>query len=180
MWTTNVSDKRLCTLRISSQTNTFGFVRFRNAFLQLSSGDWFNTPTLAQNGSRFYASAELQLTSFWPGATDDFLIEQIGQPTTSPSLSFRVWVRIYGQAGSGHYTATTPNPTPAIPGQPTAAWNMLHPRVKSSLLPWSRDPHPIDRLSQKIVSVFFITSKIVNTKYCLFYYPFLIQKLSFF
>ena len=38
-WSTNVSDKRLCTLRISSQTYTFGFQRFRNAFLQLSSGD---------------------------------------------------------------------------------------------------------------------------------------------
>jgi hypothetical protein len=106
-WTTNVSDKRLCTLRISSQTYTFGFQRFRDAFLQLSSGDWNNVPSLAHNGSNFYAWAELQLTSVWPGAAEDFLIEQVGQPTTSPDLSYRVWMRIYGQAGSGHYTATT-------------------------------------------------------------------------
>ena len=106
-WSTNVSDKRLCTLRISSQTCSFGFQRFRNAFLQLSSGDWMNVPSLAADGSNFYAWAQLQLTSDWPNAANDFLIEQVGQPTTSPSLSYRVWMRIYGQAGSGHYTATT-------------------------------------------------------------------------
>ena len=106
-WSTNVSDKRLCTLRISSQTYTFGFQRFRNAFLQLSSGDWNNLPLQALDGSSFYASAELQLTSNWPGAIDDFFVEQVGQPTTSPNLSFRVWMRLYGQAGNGHYTATT-------------------------------------------------------------------------
>ena len=106
-WSTNVSDKRLCTLRISSQTYTFGFQRFRNAFLQLSSGDWNNLPSQALDGSNFYASAELQLTSNWPGAIDDFFVEQVGQPTTSPNLSFRVWMRLYGQAGNGHYTATT-------------------------------------------------------------------------
>jgi hypothetical protein len=106
-WSTNVSDKRLCTLRISSQTRTFGFHRFRNAFLQLSSGDWNATPTQALDGSTFYASAELQLTSSWPGAIDDFFVEQVGQPTSSPDLSFNVWMRLYGQAGNGHYTATT-------------------------------------------------------------------------
>ena len=106
-WSTNVSDKRLCTLRISSQTYTFGYQRFRTAFLQLSSGDWNNVPSLAQDGSNFYAWAELQVSGTWPGAVDDFFIEQVGQPTASPDLTFRVWLRLRPQAGSGHYTATT-------------------------------------------------------------------------
>ena len=38
---------------------------------------------------------------------NDFVIEQAGQPTTSPQLSYRVWMRLYGQAGNGHYTVTT-------------------------------------------------------------------------
>ena len=94
-WSTNVSDKRLCTLRISSQNYVFGFHRFRDAFLQLTSGDWTTTPNQALDGSSFYASAELQLTSDWPGATDQFLVQQAGQPTTSPNVSFHVWMRLF-------------------------------------------------------------------------------------
>ncbi len=101
-WATNVSDKRLCTLRISSQTYDAGVQRFRSAFLQLSSGDWMNLPPQASDGSNFFAWAQLQLTSEWPGAANDFFVEQVGQPTTTPSLSFRVWMRLYGQAGNGH------------------------------------------------------------------------------
>ncbi len=105
-WSTNVSDRRLCTLRISSQTIDAGVQRFRSAFLQLSSGDWMTLPSQATDGSNFFASAQLQLTSEWPGATSDFWIEQVGQPTLEPRLEFRVWMRLYGQAGNGHYTAT--------------------------------------------------------------------------
>ena len=104
-WSTDISANRTCTLRLASQSYSWGFNRFRTAFLQLSSGNWSNLPQQALDGSTFHAWAELQLTSDWPDAGTRVVIEQVGQPTT-PSLSFRVWVLLSNVAGTGHYTAT--------------------------------------------------------------------------
>ena len=90
-WATSISDNRICTLRISSQSYSVGVQTFRTAFLHLSSGNWNNVQQ-AIDGSTFYAWAELQNTSSWPNATADFFIEQVGQPTSSTDLSFRVYV----------------------------------------------------------------------------------------
>ena len=102
---TDISADQTCTLRLASQAYSFGFNRFRTAFLQLSSGNWSNLPQQALDGSTFHAWAELQLTSDWPDAGTRVVIEQVGQPTT-PSLSFRVWMLLSNVAGTGHYTAT--------------------------------------------------------------------------